>query len=151
MVTREDRVRQILLRVMDPEIPVISVVDLGIIHKIKSVDGAIEVQVMPTYSGCPATDYIPLLIAKALRKEGYVEVKVINVNFPVWGTDRITSEGRRLLKEYGIAPPKVGGTPDCPQCGANDVEQISQFGSTPCKSLFRCRECLEPFEYFKCH
>lgn len=147
----EDRVRQILSTVMDPEIPVISVLDLGMIHNIRTVDGELEVQVLPTYSGCPATDYIPQLIEKALRIEGFVKVRVMNVHFPVWGSDRITNEGLRLLKEYGIAPPKRTGTPDCPLCGHQAVEQISAFGSTPCKALFRCINCLEPFEYFKCH
>ncbi|MDH3651323.1 MAG: phenylacetate-CoA oxygenase subunit PaaJ [Saprospiraceae bacterium] len=142
---------EILSTVMDPEIPVISVVDLGIIHQVNLKDDELYVEVLPTYSGCPATDYIPVLIQKTLSEHGYRKVNVSNVLDPDWSSDRITGEGLRKLADYGIAPPSRNSSPECPRCNAQDVVLTSEFGSTPCKSLYQCRQCLEPFEYFKCH
>ncbi len=138
-------------KVPDPEIPVISVVDLGIVREI-SWDGEIlEVAVTPTYSGCPATSVISFDIETALRDRGVNDLRIKTQIAPPWTTDWMSDKGRARLTEYGIAPPSPSGGPDkCPHCGASDVTRISQFGSTPCKAQWRCKDCLEPFEYFKC-
>ncbi|KAA3633767.1 MAG: phenylacetate-CoA oxygenase subunit PaaJ [Proteobacteria bacterium] len=144
--------------VPDPEIPVISVVELGIIRDVawRNEDGGrtLHVTITPTYSGCPATDAIAGDIESALRAQGVERVRIESKLAPAWTTDWITDTGRRKLAEYGIAPPRrlaQGETPSCPHCGAANTERVSQFGSTPCKALYRCRGCLEPFDYFKCH
>ena len=141
----------ILADVLDPEIPIVSVVDLGIVRDVAVHDDQVEVTLTPTYSGCPATLPIRQAVAAALR-ERFEHVKV-SVNLaPAWTTDWITPLGRRRLEEFGIAPPNpVANRPRaCPQCGSTDTEQLSEFGSTPCKALYRCRACREPFDYFKC-
>lgn len=148
--TLEADVRQRLARVPDPEIPVLSVVDLGIVRHVR-IDpaGGVEVGLSPTYSGCPATSVIKASVEAALRDGGYREVRVVEVLAPPWTTEWITSEGRRKLRDYGIAPP-VPGPVACPQCGSTDTQKLSEFGSTPCKSLHRCESCREPFDHFKC-
>ncbi len=154
------RVRDILAQVPDPEIPVLSVVDLGIVRDVRVADGRIEVDVTPTYSGCPATDVIASDIEAALAGAGYRNARVNRVLSPPWTTDLISAEGRDKLKAYGIAPP-VGGRsvsalfgedPEvpCPRCDSKDTELVSPFGSTPCKAHYKCRTCAEPFDYFKC-
>lgn len=137
--------------VPDPEIPVISVVDLGIVRDV-SWDGAtLEVAVTPTYSGCPATRIISMDIETALRDRGLKDIRIKTQISPAWTTDWLSPKGRAKLEGYGIAPPSPAGGPDqCPRCGAKDLEKISQFGSTPCKAQWRCLDCLEPFDYFKC-
>lgn len=145
-----DQIWDWLAQVPDPEIPVISVVDLGIVRGLDWVGDRLEVAVTPTYSGCPATAVIALDIETALHDRGLSDVTVKTQLSPPWSTDWMTSEGRAKLKAYGIAPPTVAGPQDCPRCGSHDLERISQFGSTPCKALWRCRDCLEPFDYFKC-
>jgi ring-1,2-phenylacetyl-CoA epoxidase subunit PaaD len=156
------RVRAVLAEVADPEIPVLSVLDLGIVRTIEPQgDGALGVGVSPTYSGCPATAVIKADIRAALERAGFERVRVFDVLSPPWSSEWITATGRRKLEEYGIAPPPrpVGTTralrgppaaPHCPRCGSEDTELISEFGSTPCKALHRCRACLEPFDCFKC-
>ena len=145
-----DEVRGWLAAVPDPEIPVISLMDLGIIRDVTLDGDVVEVTVTPTYSGCPATSVINFEIEKALRDHG-VEPRLKRQLSPAWTTDWISAEGRAKLEAYGIAPPQPAGGPErCPHCGARDVERISQFGSTPCKAQWRCRDCLEPFDYFKC-
>jgi len=137
----------VLAEVADPEIPVVSVVDLGIV---RSVD-ADRVVITPTYTGCPATEAIERDIRAALDSAGYRHVRVETALSPAWTTDWITAEGRRKLHAYGIAPPPTRRAVRCPQCGSSETEEISRFGSTPCKALWRCRACAEPFDLFKCH
>ncbi len=137
--------------VPDPEIPVISVVELGIVRDVEWDDDTLNVTVTPTYSGCPATRVISIDIETALRDRGVQSVRLKTQIAPPWTTDWISEAGRRKLKDYGIAPPQEAGGPEaCPRCGATTLSRISQFGSTPCKALWRCDTCLEPFDYFKC-
>jgi ring-1,2-phenylacetyl-CoA epoxidase subunit PaaD len=141
--------------VPDPEIPVISVVDLGIVRDVAWIarDGAptLHVTITPTYSGCPATRVIERDIERALHEHG-VERVALDVRIaPPWTTDWLSAAGREKLLEYGIAPPDRAATVACPRCRSLAVEVISWFGSTPCKALYRCTACLEPFDYFKCH
>ena len=137
----------VLRDVPDPEIPAVSVLDLGIV---RSVDDE-KVVITPTYSGCPATLFIEQSIREALDAAGYREVAIETRLAPAWTTDWISSEGKAKLHAYGIAPPDLAKTATCPQCGSTDTEEISRFGSTPCKSQWRCTACLEPFDRFKCH
>jgi ring-1,2-phenylacetyl-CoA epoxidase subunit PaaD len=154
-----DRVWDLLDRVMDPEIPVISVVDLGIVRDVRQGADGLEVVITPTYSGCPATRQIEQDICAALARAG-MDAKLSVVLSPAWTTDWISEAGREKLESYGIAPPAgktgkramFGAEPQvaCPRCGSVQTEMISEFGSTPCKALWRCGECREPFDYFKC-
>jgi len=141
----------VLAEVADPEIPVVSVVDLGIVRDVAVRDDQVEVTLTPTYSGCPATLPIRQAVEAALH-ERFPNVSVKVSLAPAWTTDWITPDGRRRLEDFGIAPPNpVFNRPRaCPQCGSTDTEQLSEFGSTPCKALYRCRACREPFDYFKC-
>ncbi len=147
----EREIRDLLDRVPDPEIPVISVVDLGIVRDVRWRDRTCEITLTPTYTGCPATSVIEMEIERALR-DGGVESLCLNRQLsPPWTTDWLSEKGRASLEAYGIAPPQGTGRPErCPQCGAGDLTLTSQFGSTPCKALWRCNACLEPFDYFKC-
>jgi ring-1,2-phenylacetyl-CoA epoxidase subunit PaaD len=146
------RAGRALAEVADPEIPVLSVVDLGLIRSIEpGPDRALTVGVSPTYSGCPATAVIKADIAAALERAGFAPVGVVDVLSPPWTSDWISAEGRRRLEAYGIAPPLAANADvRCPRCGSEDTELLSEFGSTPCKALHRCRACLEPFDRFKC-
>jgi ring-1,2-phenylacetyl-CoA epoxidase subunit PaaD len=137
----------VLRDVPDPEIPAVSVLDLGIV---RSVDDE-KVVITPTYSGCPATHFIEQSIREALDAAGYRAVAIETRLAPAWTTDWISAEGKAKLHAYGIAPPDLAKTATCPQCGSTDTEEISRFGSTPCKSQWRCKACLEPFDRFKCH
>jgi len=138
-------------QVPDPEIPVISLVDLGIIRGVQWQGDAVQVTVTPTYSGCPATSVINLDIISALNGHGISNVVLKRQISPAWTTDWLSEKGRARLEEYGIAPPEpAGGPARCPRCKGTDLERLSQFGSTPCKASWRCRDCLEPFDYFKC-
>ncbi|ASY57625.1 MULTISPECIES: 1,2-phenylacetyl-CoA epoxidase subunit PaaD [Sinorhizobium] len=158
-----------LAQVPDPEIPVISVTDLGIVRDVAWDGGTVVVTVTPTYSGCPATTVINLDIERALHEKGLKRVRLERRLSPAWTTDWISAEGRDKLKTYGIAPPvdgtaadgtllkridRLSGRPSltvgCPRCGSSRTEKVSQFGSTPCKASYRCSDCLEPFDYFKC-
>ncbi|MFD0917381.1 1,2-phenylacetyl-CoA epoxidase subunit PaaD [Pseudahrensia aquimaris] len=137
--------------VPDPEIPVISVVDLGIVRGVEWRGDTLHVAVTPTYSGCPATTIINLDIETALLAKGIKKIKFETQLSPAWTTDWLTEKGKKRLEEYGIAPPNPAGGPDkCPRCSSALVEKVSQFGSTPCKAHWRCKTCLEPFDYFKC-
>ena len=152
---------KILETVLDPEVPVLSVVDLGIVRNVKLIDSEVVVEICPTYSGCPALDVIAIDIKMALDNADITSSKVKYVLDKPWSTDWISEAGRKKLKDYGIAPPV--GSPDknainqedktipCPMCNSTNTEMISAFGSTACKSLYRCKSCLEPFDYFKCH
>jgi ring-1,2-phenylacetyl-CoA epoxidase subunit PaaD len=144
-----------LEEVADPEIPAISVVDLGIVRDIRWNDDELVVTVTPTYSGCPATEVIARDIREALLARGVEKVRLETKLSPPWTTDWISERGRRRLQESGIAPPASGliqiENVACPRCGSHAVEMISRFGSTPCKSIYKCRACLEPFDVFKRH
>lgn len=138
-------------QVPDPEIPVISVVDLGIVREVAFANDVLQVRITPTYAGCPANRVIALDIEAALRKHGIERVEVRHVLSPAWTTDWLSEKGRTKLEAFGIAPPEpAGGPARCPRCRSQRLEKISQFGSTPCKAQWRCRDCLEPFDYFKC-
>ena len=138
-------------QVPDPEIPVISVVDLGIVRDVAWADDTLEVAVTPTYSGCPATSVISMDIETALRDHGLKNIQIRTQISPPWTTDWLSAKGKARLEEFGIAPPSPAGGPErCPRCGSTSVTKISQFGSTPCKAHWRCDDCLEPFDYFKC-
>ena len=135
----------------DPEIPVVSVVDLGIVRDVQWQDPTLVVTVTPTYSGCPATAVIALEIENALRAHGVEHVRLERRLSPPWTTEWISATGQQQLREYGIAPPQApGAAVECPRCGSADTDCISRFGSTPCKAQYRCRACLEPFDHFKC-
>jgi ring-1,2-phenylacetyl-CoA epoxidase subunit PaaD len=146
--------------VVDPEIPVLTIADLGVLREVAVTDGRVEVAITPTYSGCPAMNMIGLEIELALERVGFANSKIRTVLSPAWTTDWMSDDGRRKLREYGIAPPRAGGgrralfgeqQVACPQCGSENTEVLSEFGSTSCKALWRCKSCREPFDYFKCH
>ena len=165
MKTKEDIQSRLeaLSAISDPEIPVLSILDLGMVRDIIPLEnGGTLVKFTPTYSGCPATDLMRAQIIAALSEAGFGPVEVQEQLAPAWTTDWISEEGREKLRAYGIAPP-VKGTADkgvlfgespqinCPRCGSTDTKLISQFGSTACKALYQCQNCREPFDYFKCH
>lgn len=158
-----DDVRAWLAEVPDPEIPVLSITDLGIVRDVRVGDGVV-VGLAPTYSACPATEVIERSVREALREHGIDNARIERRLSPPWTTDWITEAGRRKLADYGIAPPAgsasrkalqwLAGDNDrpnaCPRCGSTETTRVSEFGSTPCKASYRCTDCLEPFEYFKC-
>ncbi|MFF1881300.1 1,2-phenylacetyl-CoA epoxidase subunit PaaD [Pseudarthrobacter sp. NPDC058196] len=148
--------------VVDPEIPVLTIADLGILRNVDVQDGTVTVTITPTYSGCPAMDAIRDDLYAAFKKEGYGEVHVDLVLAPAWTTDWMTEAGKQKLQEYGIAPPsghsKAGGhsgpirlslAVKCPQCNSLNTKELTRFGSTSCKALYVCQDCKEPFDYFK--
>lgn len=152
---------RVLEGVPDPEIPVLSIVDLGIVrYAHQRDDGRLHVGLTPTYSGCPATDLIRRDVGRALLAAGFEDTVIDDVLSPPWSSDWLSDEGRRKLLAFGIAPPEravdsprhlFGSQPvACPQCGSEATERISEFGSTPCKAHYRCVDCLEPFDHFKC-
>jgi ring-1,2-phenylacetyl-CoA epoxidase subunit PaaD len=145
----EAAIMAVLETVPDPEIPVLSITDLGIVRQILSDPP--RVMISPTYTGCPATLAIQDSIRNALDAAGFRDVFVERQLFPPWTTDWITERGRERLKAYGIAPPVHSPIVECPQCGSTSTEEVSRFGSTPCKAQWRCDDCKEPFERFKCH
>lgn len=159
----EQAVWDVLAGVNDPEIPAVTIVDLGIVRRVEMVEAKkVRVVITPTYTGCPATDVITFMIRTALETAGFGNAEIVQEITPPWTTDWISEDGRRKLREYGIAPPAPGSTSkralmgepaeiECPRCGSRETERVSQFSSTPCKALHRCRSCLEPFEAFKCH
>ncbi|WP_246125433.1 1,2-phenylacetyl-CoA epoxidase subunit PaaD [Exilibacterium tricleocarpae] len=142
---------EILDQVCDPEIPVLSIWDLGVLRDIERTGEHITVTITPTYSGCPAMTTITEDVEAALARAGFAEVSVKLTLAPAWTTDWISAAGREKMRAYGIAPPvQRSHTVACPQCGSDDTGLISEFGSTACKALYRCNQCLEPFDYFKC-
>lgn len=155
------QLEKILEEVVDPEIPVLTIADLGILRNVAFNNDVWEITITPTYSGCPAMKMIEEEIYAACKKNNIDNVKVISVLSPAWTTDWLSDEGRRKLEEYGIAPPLhasadkkillgVNKHVRCPRCKSEDTEMKSQFGSTACKSLYVCKTCKEPFDYFKC-
>ena len=147
--------------VPDPEIPVVTVEDLGILRTVDlDENGSVVATVTPTYSGCPATQLIQQMVLEALQQAGFEDARVETVMSPAWTTDWISDAGRDKLRAYGIAPPQESSNSkralfgetavNCPHCGAKDTQRVSEFGSTPCKALYRCNACREPFDYFKC-
>jgi len=155
--------------VMDPEVPALSIIDLGIVRavrvsapRVEGKGGVAEIDVTPTYTGCPATALINEIIMAASVSVGFGKTKINLVLSPAWTTDWISTEAREKLRAYGIAPPSTGApvgkatlfgalpVVTCPQCGSQNTEQVSEFGATACKAMYRCKSCFEPFEYFKC-
>ena len=160
---RVQRAWRVLHRVLDPEVPAVSVCDLGIVRDVIAHDDGIEVVLTPTYSGCPATEAIEQAVVDAVDRIGLGPTRVTLQRAPAWTTDWISDEGKRKLREYGIAPPSGNAAVtnerpirfvsreriECPRCGSADTERLSAFGSTACKALYRCLACREPFEHFK--
>ncbi len=155
-----DRAREAAATVVDPEIPVLTIADLGVLRDVRMAGDKVEVTITPTYSGCPAMNMIALEVGLALDRAGIPDARVTTILSPAWTTDWMTESGRRKLTEYGIAPPIPGsgrralfGTPTvpCPRCGSDDTRQLAEFASTSCKALWQCQSCREPFDYFKCH
>nr|GAJ33911.1 phenylacetic acid degradation protein paaD [Bradyrhizobium sp. DOA9] len=164
MLERDSEQRQrawnVAASVVDPEIPVLTIADLGVLRDVVVEGDHVEVAITPTYSGCPAMNMIALEIEVALERAGFHQPKVRTVLSPAWTTDWMSEEGRQKLRAYGIAPPQASNSRRalfgdqvvaCPQCGSDRTELLSEFGSTSCKALWRCKACREPFDYFKCH
>ena len=158
----KDHILSLLSEIPDPEIPVISIIELGVIRDITIIDETtIQLKITPTYSGCPAMKQIEDDVRKKLAENGFTNITIITIYSPPWTTDWITAEAKEKLRKYGIAPPE-NTTEDkswltgkiksiaCPRCKSQNTKLISQFGSTACKALYQCSECLEPFDYFKC-
>ncbi|MFT4756167.1 MAG: ring-1,2-phenylacetyl-CoA epoxidase subunit PaaD [Vicingaceae bacterium] len=160
MLEVSPEIHQLLASVNDPEIPVLSIMDMGIVREVKLVEDVYHINLTPTYSGCPAMDTIGDDVISAFEKEG-LKVKIKLVLAPAWTTDWITPKGRADLEKYGIAAPRSAevdkeallgkpNTINCTNCGSKDTKMVSRFGSTACKALFQCNDCHEPFDYFKC-
>ncbi|MEO8415109.1 MAG: 1,2-phenylacetyl-CoA epoxidase subunit PaaD [Ginsengibacter sp.] len=158
--SREQEIWKLLEDVCDPEIPVLSVVDLGIIRDIQLNIDEVEIFITPTYSGCPAMDVISMNIRMDLWQNGFKKIKITQQLSPAWTTDWMTESGKEKLRAYGIAPPAAKTfdknyfenlSIECPLCHSTNTKLISQFGSTSCKALYQCNDCREPFDYFKCH
>ena len=159
MVSLVQRALDAVSAVTDPELPVLTIADLGILRGVTEHDGTVEVRITPTYSGCPAMNAIALDVELALARAG-VPGHVRTVLSPAWTTDWMTEDGRRKLREYGVAPPTHGAgrgalfgveVVACPRCGSERTERLAEFGSTSCKALWRCLACREPFDHFRCH
>lgn len=158
-----EKIWSLLEEVTDPEVPVLSILDLGIVREVRLEEDRVEVTVTPTYSGCPAMDVIRMNIRMALLQQGYKDVTIRTVLSPAWTTDWMSEKGKDKLRAYGIAAPmpmqqvchpglfRQEEAIPCPHCHSFHTSLISQFGSTACKALYRCEDCKEPFDYFKCH
>ncbi len=163
MIPVKAHILKLLTEVMDPEVPVLSVIDLGIIRDVHIKNDGVEVVITPTYSGCPAMETIRSDIEKQLKQHGIEHIRISTILSPAWTTDWMSESGKDKLKAYGIAPPTARQhvcTPalfheeeaiQCPLCHSFNTRMISRFGSTACKALYQCNECHEPFDYFKCH
>ncbi len=159
----ENKIWRILGQVTDPEVPVLTILDLGIVREVKPDKDGIEVIITPTYSGCPAMDAITIDIRLRLAEAGYKKVKITSILSPAWTTDWMSESGKQKLKAYGIAPPNIkqqvcnqelfasNEAIQCPHCDSYNTRRISEFGSTACKALYQCDDCKEPFDHFKCH
>ncbi len=146
-----ERARAVAATVCDPEIPGLSIADLGVLRDVVPAEDGVEVRLTPTYSGCPAMEMIAADVRAALARAGIAPARVRLVLAPAWSTDMITPEGHAHLASLGIAPPVRGAVPRCPRCGSAETEMLAEFGSTACKSIRRCLACREPFDAFKCH
>lgn len=167
MVTQDkisiESVWGILRTITDPEIPVLTITDLGIVRDVRLKDGEVEVEITPTYTGCPAMDMIATSIRLALLEKGIKKINITTILSPAWTTDWMSEEGKQKLKAYGIAPPNPKQqvcnnelfapheAVQCPRCDSWHTRRLSEFGSTACKSLYQCDSCQETFDYFKCH
>jgi len=164
LINIKENIRSLLQQVCDPEIPVLTIIDLGIVREIICTnDDHVEIIITPTYSGCPAMDAIAFDIKMKLMEAGFKQVKITYTLSPAWTTDWLSEEGKNKLKKYGIAPPQNISSRlnkllfeeekniECPQCHSTNTKLLSQFGSTACKALYQCMDCKEPFDYFKCH
>jgi ring-1,2-phenylacetyl-CoA epoxidase subunit PaaD len=161
-MSTKDKIWALLEEIPDPEIPVLSIHDLGIVRKIDEINNEIIVTITPTYSGCPAMNVFEADIVTTLNKYGYDNVSIKTIYDPPWTTDWLSEEAKKKLQDYGIAPPEQKTTDKnallvddrrsvtCPQCKSTSSKMISQFGSTACKALYQCNDCMEPFDYFKC-
>ncbi len=159
----ENKIWRILGEVTDPEVPVLTILDLGIVREVKIDIEGIEVIITPTYSGCPAMDAITFDIRLKLAEAGFKKVKITSILSPAWTTDWMSESGKQKLKAYGIAPPNIkqqvcdqelfasNEAIQCPHCNSYNTRRISEFGSTACKALYQCEDCREPFDHFKCH
>ena len=158
----EQAIWNLLSEVKDPEVPVLSIIDLGIVRSVKTENDLVKIIITPTYSGCPAMDVIQIDIRLKLVEHGYKNIQIQQSLSPAWTTDWMTEEGKRKLKEFGIAPPNPKQqfcsqemfqqeAVQCPHCNSFHTGLISQFGSTACKAMYRCHDCQEAFDYFKCH
>ena len=154
------RARSAAETVVDPEIPVLTIADLGVLRDVQMDGDTVAVTITPTYSGCPAMNMIAVEIGLALDRAGFPDARIRTVLSPAWTTDWLTVAGRQKLTEYGIAPPVPGSgrralfgeqVVACPRCGSDDTRQLAEFASTSCKALWQCQTCREPFDYFKCH
>jgi ring-1,2-phenylacetyl-CoA epoxidase subunit PaaD len=162
LMSTKDKIWNLLEEIPDPEIPVLSIHDLGIVRKIDEINNEIIVTITPTYSGCPAMNVFEADIVTTLNKYGYDNVSIKTTYDPPWTTDWLSEEAEKKLQDYGIAPPEQKTTDKnallvddrksvtCPQCKSTNSKMISQFGSTACKALYQCNDCMEPFDYFKC-
>lgn len=156
MNSEEKKIWDIVAQVTDPEIPVLTISDLGVLREVRWDNNVAVVTITPTYNGCPAMDMIAANIRMALAEAGYTQVNIKTQLSPAWTTDWMSESGKAKLKTYGIAPPdnrfsiSRDGV-ECPHCHSTDTHLLSEFGSTACKALYRCNECKEPFDYFKCH
>lgn len=155
-----DRARAAAATVCDPELPVLTIADLGVLRDVAEENGRVVVTITPTYSGCPAMNVIAVEIGLALDRAGIPDHAIRTVLHPAWTTDWLSADGREKLRDYGVAPPAPGGgrralfgeeIVACPRCGSERTERLAEFGSTSCKALWRCTACREPFDYFKCH
>lgn len=163
MIANSKTIWSYLEEIKDPEIPVLSIVDMGIVRQVELDDNRVTVTITPTYTGCPAMDMIAASIRMELLAQGFTEVTVLNSISPAWTTDWMTETGKQQLKQYGIAPPNprqqvcndklfaAAEAVQCPHCESWHTHRISEFGSTACKALYQCDDCKEPFDYFKCH
>lgn len=160
MVTESD-IWKLLEEVSDPEVPVLSVIDLGVVRSVQLIDSkTVQLVITPTYSGCPAMQYIERGIREILEHNGFTSITITTSLSPAWTTDWLSENGKKKLKAYGIAPPEneidknvLFAAPTvvpCPQCNSKNTRMVSQFGSTACKAHYQCNDCLEPFDYFKC-
>ena len=161
---QDEKIWALLQEVCDPEVPVLTILDLGVVRQVEiTEDDKVIVNITPTYSGCPAMDTIKMQIRMVLLQHGYNNIEVNTVLSPAWTTDWMTEDGRNKLKAYGIAPPQYAARNElttalfseagvsCPRCNSHNTHLVSRFGATSCKSLYQCDDCLEPFDYFKCH
>ncbi len=161
-ITTKESIYKLLEQVFDPEVPVLTILDLGIVRDVILGKEVLEIVITPTYSGCPAMDMIEVNIKAVLQENGFEKIKIKTILSPAWTTDWLSEDGKRKLLEYGIVPPMgpskskralfaSADAIQCPRCNSAKTEMLSQFGSTACKAQYRCNECLEPFDYFKCH